>query len=198
VPILWLFEELMDEYTRTDSVDLIVEFFACVDGQDRELLAHLLFWQAMPRADWRLAALCVRNCYRMDLDLNGESGEGDLHCAMSHLGDCPDVVEWLLKHGAQVDLRNDSCHMTPLMTAALKGYVNIVALLLAHGADINASTHIDDDDTALMLAAYMGSERIVKQLLEHGVDIQHRGVYGQTALTLAEVNGHVEIARLLR
>jgi ankyrin repeat protein len=52
--------------------------------------------------------------------------------------------------------------------AAGEGHLEIVKLLLEHGADVNAKTAYE---TALHLAAEKGHLEIVKFLLEHGADV---------------------------
>jgi ankyrin repeat protein len=57
---------------------------------------------------------------------------------------------------------------TALHLAAGEGHLEIVKLLLEHGADVNAKTAYE---TALHLAAGEGHLEIVKLLLEHGADV---------------------------
>jgi len=50
---------------------------------------------------------------------------------------CFKVVELLLAKGANKEHRNISDY-TPLSQAASGGYVNVIKVLLAHGAEINS------------------------------------------------------------
>jgi ankyrin repeat domain-containing protein 17 len=65
------------------------------------------------------------------------------------------VVELLLTRGANKEHRNVSDY-TPLSLAASGGYVNIIKLLLAHGAEINSRTGSKLGISPLMLAAMNG------------------------------------------
>src|SRR5947207_4014133 len=59
----------------------------------------------------------------------------------------------------------DSDGSTPLHCAAWKGHSEVVALLLDHGADVNARNHNDHwGDTPLHAAAH-GNQRAVAELL---------------------------------
>lgn len=116
---------------------------------------------------------------------------------MTTLGDCAEVIDWLLRHGAEIERRVHN-HWTPLLAAVSGGLVGTVAVLLDHGADINASTLIDYDDTALMIAARNGNETIVTMLLNHGAAAGRRNRYGQNAQEIAEQGGYVRIADLIR
>ena len=66
-----------------------------------------------------------------------------------------EVVEVLLKKHANKEHRNVSDY-TPLSLAASGGYVNIIKLLLAHGAEINSRTGSKLGISPLMLAAMNG------------------------------------------
>jgi hypothetical protein len=54
------------------------------------------------------------------------------------------------------------------------------------------------DGTPLMLAAFMGRLEFARTLLRHGAKVDATDEYGNTALTLAQKNGHTEIVTLLR
>ena len=56
------------------------------------------------------------------------------------------VITKLLKYGAAVNTANNGS--LPLVTAASKGYVSVVNLLLQHGADVNLC--LDDGNSALL------------------------------------------------
>jgi len=50
----------------------------------------------------------------------------------------PEIVEFLIQHGAKVDATTDNERNTPLHTAMLGGEIETLKLLLDNGADINA------------------------------------------------------------
>jgi ankyrin repeat protein len=72
---------------------------------------------------------------------------------------------------------------TPLMYAAHAGNLEVIKLLLANGADVNARNSVNG--SALMLAAQMGDTRAVKLLLEKGASAIVRNDFGYTALMYA-------------
>ena len=76
----------------------------------------------------------------------------------------------LLSRGANKEHRNVSDY-TPLSLAASGGYVNIIKLLLSHGAEINSRTGSKLGISPLMLAAMNGHTAAVKLLLDMGSDI---------------------------
>lgn len=107
------------------------------------------------------------------------------------------VVDLLLQRGANKEHRNVSDY-TPLSLAASGGYVNIIKLLLAHGAEINSRTGSKLGISPLMLAAMNGHTAAVKLLLDMGSDINAQiETNRNTALTLACFQGRHEVVSLL-
>jgi ankyrin repeat protein len=83
---------------------------------------------------------------------------------------------------------------TPLSLAAGGGHLEIVRLLLAHGADLNP---VSADGSALLMAAYGGRETTVALLLEHGADPNVASKSGETPLMAAAFKGLTQIGRML-
>lgn len=121
---------------------------------------------------------------------------------------------------ANVEDRGIKGDITPLMAAASGGYVDIVKLLLVHGADVNAQSStgktiwspqkalvlifLEDShsfwlpgNTALTYACAGGFVDVVKVLLKEGANIEDHNENGHTPLMEAASAGHVEVARIL-
>ncbi|HXB70774.1 MAG TPA: ankyrin repeat domain-containing protein [Candidatus Acidoferrales bacterium] len=73
------------------------------------------------------------------------------------------IAEQLLKAGANVDTR--SFNMTTLHLAASKGYTDLAALLLEHGADINATYQLKGVATTPLAAAIKAKQEKMEQFL---------------------------------
>mmetsp|Transcript_10021 Transcript_10021/g.13110 ORF Transcript_10021/g.13110 Transcript_10021/m.13110 type:complete len:808 (+) Transcript_10021:69-2492(+) len=98
------------------------------------------------------------------------------------------VVKFLLeKAGADVNAKEKNMR-TSLHLAAAYGYVEIIEVLLEHGANI------DDQDSAgfspLCDAASRGKKNALRLLLSEGADPTIRGWNGNTFLHLASANGN--------
>ena len=91
-----------------------------------------------------------------------------------------------LADGADPNTRDPQSGSTLLATAALMGHTKFVALLLEHGADVNAKSR--DGGTALHAAAFLGRAETVKLLLENGADTTLRNNMGSTAIEGAKLN----------
>ena len=75
------------------------------------------------------------------------------------------------------------------MLASRNGQTEIVKLLIANGANVQAR-----DNAALIHAAIDGEDEIVKLLIANRADVQADDNY---ALRVAAENGHYEIVKLL-
>ena len=124
----------------------------------------------------------------VDPDTACKQGHLALYLAAAH-GHC-DVVKALLVKGAAID------GSRALVVASLIGSLEIVELLLAHGADPNIQTH-HDGYTALHWAARCGRPDIVIALLNKGASLNKGNLYGDTALNLAACNGHTATVKAL-
>ncbi|CAB0029144.1 unnamed protein product [Trichogramma brassicae] len=136
-----------------------------------------------------------------------------LHAACLR-GDTESVLE-LLREGADVD--QASCTSSPLHTAVLYRRVDVVRMLLEHGADPNRPDH-DDGSTALHALAYglasgafdhhtchdnggkkvlPALDAILELLLAAGARVDARNFSGSTALHLAVSRFDFGLTRLL-
>jgi ankyrin repeat protein len=108
------------------------------------------------------------------------------------LGDVKEVQQ-LIEGGADVNEQEDS-EGTVLMMAASRKDIEVVKVLLANGADINAKSK--DGRTALMAAAY-GDAKITKLLLDRGADVRTKTEDGHTALLSAVMAGSADAVKML-
>ncbi len=132
-----------------------------------------------------------------------------------------DIVKLLLVSKADVNTKDRLGH-TALKTAAQQKHVEIVNLLLDHGAqigpkefvagcrkleivqifidhhaDINSKDDSFFDWTGLMQACDNGYEDIVQLLLKHNANVNAKDKYDRTALMISCDRGHINIAKLL-
>ncbi len=106
------------------------------------------------------------------------------------------MVRWLAG-GGNINKR-DRRGQTPLFAATHGRQHRIVDFLIAHGADVNISSHEAPYHTyPIQTAVYNGELDIVKSLLAAGADISVRTSNGCTLLHLAAFHDHVDIAELL-
>ena len=84
---------------------------------------------------------------------------------------------------------------SPLHVASHKGYVDIIHVLLEHGANVNKMDFFRE--RPLHAASRGGYTKALRLLLEHGSDVDARNRNGDAALHLASSSGHLEVIRIL-
>lgn len=114
-------------------------------------------------------------------------------------------MKMLVDMGVAIDEPSMADGMTPLMYACARGHVEVVDMLLAHGADATRGNALGSDGgmkmTPLVYAAGAGHVTVVKRLLKHpGVALNEKNANGVECclpLVLACRNGHAAVAKSL-
>lgn len=133
---------------------------------------------------------------KADSNFAGPNGETALMMA-ARLGDAA-ALQALLDSGANVNAKDTAAETTALMVAVRENHPEIVKLLIAHGAEVNAATRVGEKPPMRAPNAGGGS---------HGAGINRGGVPergqqdptpgGLTALLYAARDGRLEIAKML-
>lgn len=119
---------------------------------------------------------------QQDAGINEKNKEGISPLLQAVLNHHPDMVTFLIRHGAEVQTR-DKYGRTPLIAAAALNYVSIGDILLKNGADPDVADK--QGTTPLMAAFYAENAGFVKLLLKAGADINQKDKNGFTALLVA-------------
>ncbi len=101
----------------------------------------------------------------------------------------PTEVKELLDKGETVDAKQNG--QTGLHFAAMNGKVDIITVLIARGAKVDAQD--DQGITPLMLAAKDGQLDAVKALIAQGAKIETQNKLGENALHIAGAHGKKEV-----
>jgi ankyrin repeat protein len=107
----------------------------------------------------------------------------------------PEIARMLLERGVDVNYM-DNRGSSPLHIARRRTSIDLVQLLLDHGANINASDTWRGE-TVLHDASSKGHITVVKLLLEHGANVDSRSKSRWTPLHCTTVMGHSKVAELL-
>ena len=117
-----------------------------------------------------------------------------------------EVVRLLLAHAAtDVNQARTDDGTTPLIMACQQGHEGVVRLLLKKGADWTVGMR-DNGWSPLFVASWAGKAVVVAELLGRqaadpatATTSEHLGIpVGSTALSVAELKGHDDVAALLR
>ncbi|PIK35534.1 putative ankyrin repeat and SAM domain-containing protein 3 isoform X1 [Apostichopus japonicus] len=130
---------------------------------------------------------------KVDVNIGTESGTTPLMLAASCGNES--VAYFLHQNGAKLDIPNER-GWTALFHATYSGHLKVVQLMADLGADIHR-TEFNLRVTPLMLAAAEGHETIVNYLLEKGVDVKVKNKRGDTARSLAMLNGNMNVVALI-
>jgi ankyrin repeat protein len=105
------------------------------------------------------------------------------------------ITEYLIRQGADVNLRND-IGQTTLMIAALGGHKPIIEQLMLAGADVRAVDY--DNRNAVAWAASRGDfPDVISLLVVVGADYNARDAAGLTPLMLAALLGYADSVGIL-
>ena len=118
-----------------------------------------------------------------DISIHDAAGEGDIEAVKQYLSAGADVNEKAVNWNG----------FTPLhLAAGMKGHKEIVELLLAKGADVNAK---NESGSTPLFGAFNGE--IVELLIAKGSNVNARTGVGQTPLLSAVIFGQKEIVKIL-
>ena len=126
------------------------------------------------------------------IKLNARNTVGDSAIMLASLRGNTGIVEQLLKAGAAFDDEG----WNPLLYAAFEGRVEIVDLLLARGANVNALA--PNKSTPLMFAARNGHDDVVARLLKAGAKLDLKNDQNETAEGWALKHRNTDIAEMIQ
>jgi len=133
--------------------------------------------------------------------VNAVTKHGDTAAGWAAFGQKFETLKLLVEHGAEINTNIGDVvgyPGRPLGAAVLRGRLDMVDYLLAHGGDINTADN--HGKTLLMYAVENECADVAKLLIARGADVSAQADYdySNTALKLAENTGKTEIAALLR
>ena len=162
------------------------------------------------------SAAAVKLLLGAGADANAAGPDGETVLMLASRTGKPDAVRLLLEAGARVNAKESWQGETAVMWAAAENHAEAVTLLAAHGADLNAVSKTPEFPkvkvdaatmvttalprgglTALMLAARQGAVAGVDALARAGANLDAVDPDGTTALVIAIINAHYDVAAVL-
>ncbi|XP_005042744.1 PREDICTED: ankyrin repeat and SOCS box protein 3 [Ficedula albicollis] len=139
---------------------------------------------------------CLQILREAGADLNSittESATTPLFLAVEYKH--PEVVKYLLQHGANVEGSHSWSGWNPLHQASFQGSTEIMQMLLEKGA--RKDCWDDFGITPLFVAAQYGQLKSLQLLLSHGADVNCQAKDRATPLLIAAQEGHLNCVKLL-
>jgi ankyrin repeat protein len=147
-------------------------------------------------------------------DVNAVGKDGETLLMTVARGGHVAAAQLLLERGAEVDARELWHGQTALMWAAAQGHPAMLRELIAHGADVNARSNEEEWErqrtseprdkwlppgglTPLLFAARENCLACVPVLVEAGADVNATTPDGISAVVIALINGHFDVAGAL-
>jgi ankyrin repeat protein len=174
---------------HTGIVKLLLECGAKVDHKNSRGWTALM--KASENGDSKLEVIELLLKYGAQVDLQNDAGESALMVAAQN-GQAKLATKLVREYKANVHLKQKHSSWTALMEASENGSINIVKLLLEHGAD--------DLGWALVLAILNKHNDIIELLLEHGAQVDDKNwslFLDQPPLVVVVEKGDADIVKLL-
>ena len=144
-------------------------------------------------------------------DVNAVLPEGETVLMTAARTGFSDALRVLLAHGAQVEARDAFHGESALIWAAAEDHADAIEVLAAHGADVDGRSALMEFPqrragqsilplgswTPLMYAARENALAAAEALIAAGADLDQVDPDGATALVIAIINAHYELAELL-
>ena len=172
-----------------DVVKLLIKHGANVDQKNSHGWTALM--KASQKGDSKLEIIELLLKHGAQVDLQNDDGESALIVAAQN-SQTKLATKLVQEYGASVGLKQKRSSWTALMEASESGSINIVKLLLEHGAD--------DLGWALVLAILNKHNGIIDLLLEHGAQVDDENwsdFFDQPPLIVAVEKRDADIVKLL-
>ena len=106
------------------------------------------------------------------------------------------IVQNLLEHNSDVNLKGGKGDNTPVNIAAMKGFLDIIKILLQNNANINILNK--NKEMSLHIAISNKHSDVAKYLIEHNADLNvNRGSLERTPLLYAVAYGMLDIIKMI-
>jgi ankyrin repeat protein len=160
------------------------------------------------------SAAMIQELLQAGADPNSVTTEGETALMTAARTGVVEAARVLLDHGARIDAKETWHGETALMWAVAQGHPSMVRELIAHGADVNARSMVNNWErqttseprekwlplgglTPLLFAARQSCLECAEILVQRGADLNAVDPSGISAVLMAIINGHYDVAGFL-
>ena len=184
--------------SRIECVKLALQAGAQIEDRDSSRPMSTPLQVAVAEGEMEAILLLLEHGADVNAPAGAEFGRTALQAATSAEEPDPNIIDLLLLYGADVNAPPATRGgVTALQGAAIRGDFQAVRMLLANEADVNAAPALEEGRTAVEGAAEYGRLEMMRLLLSIGAKA-HPVLGFLRAIKLAEENGHLALADLLR
>ncbi|AIL65615.1 Ankyrin repeat protein [Rickettsiales bacterium Ac37b] len=169
------------------AVEILIAAGANIDATN--ITNTTILHMAAEQNNVEIAALAIK--YGCNKEAKNQDGNTALHLAVSN-GNI-EIADLLIKEHANKEAKNYK-EQTPLHLAVYNVHMNMIKKLLLLGVDKNSRDNLKH--TALHIAGYIGNKEMVQLFLDK-TNQDSKNFEGNTALQIAILNNHTEIALML-
>ena len=200
--------EACTTYLNASKVELLIKSFNTEDAMKQEIIKDLNAMKTLHEVCTSEGLHIAKLLLSLGLNTNSFNSEGDAPLQIACQNRCPPLVEELLRHGANPNIRCAFDDKTPLHYVSLlseddvhvtKEILQIIKSLLKHGADVNAKDH--DGKTPLHSAIFtlegLDYIEILQELLNYNANVDSKDTNGDTPLHYASMHECREVVTLL-
>lgn len=119
------------------------------------------------------------------MDINSRDSAGTPMLCIAARSGKQEIIEWLVKNGAEIDAISKDRGYSAVMDAVWKMNPEIVELLIKLGANLNFVSN--DGQTALIVATGSSNSKICEMLVKNGADPCFKDHMGMSALDYARL-----------
>ena len=184
--------------SRIECVRLALQAGARIEDREPIRPMSTPLQVAVAKGDMEAIRLLLEHGADVNAPAGAEFGRTALQAAIAAETPSPDIVDLLLLNGADVNAPPAARGgVTALQGAAIRGDIQVVRMLLACEADVNEAPALEEGRTAVEGAAEHGRLDMIRLLLSVGAKADPVSGFLR-AIELAEENGHLALADLLR
>ncbi|CAE7226584.1 kidins220b [Symbiodinium natans] len=170
-PLFWA-----ASYHHAEVCQLLLDSGA--DNNHIDKFGYSPFWWAVHKGHLNVMEILLRD---RSVDMQATNGWTPLFRATAS------SAQWLIARGAQVNHVDNVRKQTAIFFAVERNDMELVKVLLRHGADINFKDQYQQ--TCLFYAVNLGHTEMTKLLVEMKADILLKDLGGRTATDFARKNG---------
>jgi ankyrin repeat protein len=186
------------DLSRIKCVELVLQGGAQIEDREPSLAMKTPIQVAAANGQIEALQLLLKHGADVNAPAGAEFGRTALQAATSAEYPDPNIIDLLLRHDADVNAPPAvKGGVTALQGAAIRGDIQTARVLLARKADVNTAPALEQGRTAVEGAAEHGRLDMVRLLLTVGAKADPSTGFAK-AIRLAEKNGHLVVADLLR